>query len=844
MTEAVENQRGITNLSITHPFSPSDSSTASLNSASRSNTATSCSVTVLDCDQDDAFPFDEEDDLNLNELLQATEAAESNHKSISSSISSCSDKSMHCVELSKSIYPVNVDNLRTWIYPANYSIRQYQLNIVQKALFYNTLVVLPTGLGKTFIAAVVMYNYWRWFPNGKIIFMAPTKPLVSQQIEACFKVCGIPLTDTVDMTGSVPSKRRQALWKEKRVFFTTPHVVQNDLISKACPANQVVCIVIDEAHKATGNYAYVKVANALYKTNRHFRVLALSATPGTNVKSIQSVIDNLYITKIESRTEESIDVQNYVFKKNTESIIVPLISSSILRQTIKELRDQALDPLLKDLSKLPCGVSPNIESNSAFGLQLARVRFTNSCKNMNPAAKYSIIQKFLITEQMCRSYDLLCQHGIIPFIESIEFEDKKKNFVLQDATVQRLLKKLKQDIQHPNFISHPKIDKMVSILLSHFNNLTPGSFSKVIVFSSYRSSVTEICKVLNRHMPIIRCSSFVGQAEGKGGSKGLNQAKQLEVIRKFKNNEINVLVSTSIGEEGLDIGEVDVIICYDSQSSPLRMLQRLGRTGRERQGKCIMLMTHSEQEKFNQAKATYANVQRIISQGTQLTYHHFNPSVLPLNPKPTLSLETLTIGQYKQEEKKKKKKKRGDNNLYTEISMTSEGFMKPSVERAFIRSFCNGQEQYDSLCQVIESYWPKVPVKKSLCTNIPLQSSAKPTFRVGHSKRTLDFVKIVQKMEHCILNSEEEDSSFNNVLTNQQEKLFLPTKVNSLDKLIMNKKKRKESDENEYSMERNSLVDYFDPDASSPTINNFDPERSNDNLRKKRKLYVSKSNKS
>lgn len=319
ITKAVE--RDVTNLSITHPFLPADPSTTSLNSATSSNAPASCS-TVLDCDQDNAFQFDDEYDLNPNELLQATEAAESNHKSISSSISLFSDKSMHCVELSKSTHPVNDDNLRTWIYPANYPIRQYQLNIVQKSLFYNTLVVLPTGLGKTFIAAVVMYNYWRWFPKSKIIFMAPTKPLVSQQIEACFKICGIPLTDTIDMTGSVSSKRRQVLWKEKRVFFTTPHVVQNDLISKACPANQVVCIVIDEAHKATGNYAYVKVANALYKMNKHFRVLALSATPGTNVQSIQSVIDNLYITKIESRTEESIDVQNYVFKKKIPNLLL------------------------------------------------------------------------------------------------------------------------------------------------------------------------------------------------------------------------------------------------------------------------------------------------------------------------------------------------------------------------------------------------------------------------------------------------------------------------------------------------------------------------------------------
>lgn len=88
-----------------------------------------------------------------------------------------------------------------WIYPTNYPIRDYQFKIVEKALFMNTLVTLPTGLGKTFIAAVLMYNYYRWYPQGKVIFMAPTKPLVAQQIEACYNIMGIPESDTAQMTG-------------------------------------------------------------------------------------------------------------------------------------------------------------------------------------------------------------------------------------------------------------------------------------------------------------------------------------------------------------------------------------------------------------------------------------------------------------------------------------------------------------------------------------------------------------------------------------------------------------------------------------------------------------------
>lgn len=62
-------------------------------------------------------------------------------------------------------------------------------------------MVVP-GLGKTFIAAVVMYNYYRWFPQGKIVFMAPTKPLVAQQIRACHNIMAIPIRDTIEMTGS------------------------------------------------------------------------------------------------------------------------------------------------------------------------------------------------------------------------------------------------------------------------------------------------------------------------------------------------------------------------------------------------------------------------------------------------------------------------------------------------------------------------------------------------------------------------------------------------------------------------------------------------------------------
>jgi len=148
---------------------------------------------------------------------------------------------------------------RIWIYPTNYEKRDYQYKVVSAALFQNTLVILPTGLGKTFIAAVVMFNYCRWYPTGKIIFTAPTKPLVAQQMDACAKVMGIRKSEMCEMTGGVNPEERKRLWLEKRVFFLTPQTLNNDLVKSTCPWSKIRCLIIDEAHRALGQHAYCQV---------------------------------------------------------------------------------------------------------------------------------------------------------------------------------------------------------------------------------------------------------------------------------------------------------------------------------------------------------------------------------------------------------------------------------------------------------------------------------------------------------------------------------------------------------------------------------------------------------
>jgi len=93
-------------------------------------------------------------------------------------------------------------------------------------LFENTLVTLPTGLGKTFIASTVMFNYWRWFKDGLIFFVAPTKPLVAQQVDSFINtISEVPLSDICELTGNQLKKKRIQNYSDCRVFFMTPQTL-------------------------------------------------------------------------------------------------------------------------------------------------------------------------------------------------------------------------------------------------------------------------------------------------------------------------------------------------------------------------------------------------------------------------------------------------------------------------------------------------------------------------------------------------------------------------------------------------------------------------------------------
>jgi ATP-dependent DNA helicase MPH1 len=678
--------------------------------------------------------------------------------------------------------------METWVYPTNLgAIRDYQFSIVKNSLFNNTLVALPTGLGKTFIAATVMLNFYRWTKSAKIVFVAPTKPLVAQQVDACYSIAGISRSDTTLLTGNVPPALRVDEWEQRRVFFMTPQTLLNDLSHGYADPKSIVLLVVDEAHRAVGEYAYAKVAKLIRRFSNSIRVLALTATPGSKIETVQEVIDNLGISHCEIRTEESIDIRQYVHQRNIEQII---LDPSEEMERISELFTKALQPLVDKLSSQNIYYGRNPMALTAYGLlQAQKEWFATRGKSANQGVQFMMRAIFSVLTSIAHSIKLLNFHGIKPFYDNLvdlrsDQEDKGqkgskyKRQLIQDPSFIEMMDIISKWLRLDNFVGHPKMTALADCILNHF--MDNGEGTRVIVFSEYRDSAEEIVRMLNKHRPMIKASIFVGQADSKR-AEGMKQAQQIQTIDKFRSGDFNVLVATSIGEEGLDIGQVDLIVCYDSSASPIRMLQRMGRTGRKRAGNIVLLlMRGKEEDQFAKSKDSYEKMQKLICEGSRFNFRFdLSKRIVPRDIRPDVDKRHVDIpientqDQSLPEPKKRRagplkkkppKKFHMPDGVETGFQKLSD-FMKATpksvkkrnpelddvVSKPELGAVLLGD---DELRELNRSYrdlpFNETPVEEtampSMASHPKLQRELRPTYHVKHGSRTKKTVKLLQRM--------------------------------------------------------------------------------------------------
>ena len=482
--------------------------------------------------------------------------------------------------------------------------RLYQKNIAESAIRRNTLVILPTALGKTIISTLVcadiLYNY----RDKRVLVMAPTRPLVAQHLKLFSSVLKVLDEQLTSITGKTPPETRRVVWsaKDVRLVFATPEIVKNDLNEGRLKLRDFSLLVFDEAHKAVKDYSYTQIAKEYINQSPCPIILALTASPGAERKRIQDVCDNLFIENLEYRNEDDPDVKPYInpidvkwewFSLSEEHRYIAATLRSMLNERLKwliqrgVLKKKSIEWVFKrDLISLGEELQYTIE----LTMEEQRPPLYNALMNQSSA----------LTLMYC--IELIESQGsfsLKAFLDRIELEGRGKTHpaLLKQPGIMEI-RTLLQNITNEG----PKIQYLVQLVrqMRDYSQTTNNNIensvikeykdnnrkSKILIFTQYRDSARHIVEILSANN--ISSCRFVGQAK-RLGDDGMKQDKQAEVLESFRNGDFQVLVATSIAEEGLDIPEVGLVVFYEPIPSEIRYIQRKGRTGRKSAGMVIIL---------------------------------------------------------------------------------------------------------------------------------------------------------------------------------------------------------------------------------------------------------------
>jgi len=464
--------------------------------------------------------------------------------------------------------------------------RDYQVDLAERASRSSTLLVLPTGLGKTVVAAMVIARVLH-SKGGKVLFLAPTRPLVEQHYRTMQNM--IEGKRIGMMTGEVDPLQRELTYLENDIVTSTPQVVSNDLKNGRLDLKDVKLIIFDEAHRSVGNYAYVAVAKAYQEYDG--LVLGMTASPGSDQAKIKEVVSNLNIKDIEVRTERDPDVAKYVQTIAMDWVEVELPPEmKALSRSIHLLYEQ----YIRELVALEV-VDKDRVLNKRYLLEMAATWSARIQGGEKTRTLFNALSAQARAVKVEHAIDLVETQGMSAlraYLQRIKDEaasdtgSKASRDIASSEHFQRIC-----DEAQAVKAEHPKMSRVMGVVA---RQLADHPDSRILVFTHYRDTCDLVANKLGK-VENAKVAKLVGQADSKG-EKGLKQKEQVGVLQRFRDGEFNVLVATSVGEEGLDVASTDLVVFYEPVPSEIRSIQRRGRTGRSRAGNVVIFITRGTKD--------------------------------------------------------------------------------------------------------------------------------------------------------------------------------------------------------------------------------------------------------
>ena len=489
--------------------------------------------------------------------------------------------------------------------------RAYQIRALKNALSSSCLMVMPTGFGKTAVEWMVMAEFLRQH-DKKIILIAPTTGLVAQQQRMARDMININPEHILRYTGETAPEKRHEIWRKGRILMATPQVIRNDATNRRISLDDVSLIIFDEAHHATGNHAYAQVGDLYLSQNPSGFTLAATASPGSSKGAILEVAKRLGIDRLDVSIKDEALLKPYAVTLHNDVIYVDLPES--LKTLIFPLQEhQSLE--VESIQRMGfMGSVKNLTSRIITEAQqsISRAIGRRDKRGYNAARKVSDIRR------MHMLLDLLKTQGVkagLAFLDKAESEGRSGDRGTNRFLAQPVIHNFRNNARNLGEL-HPKaeiVNKMVKQKISENPN------SRIIIFTEYRYTVNNLTELLS-NIEGVKVSQFIGQSSS-GKQKGMTQKEQLARLEEFRSGKVNVLVATSVGEEGLDVPAAELVLLYEPVPSAIRSIQRRGRTARQTSGTVKTLVANETRDQFvsHAAKARekkmYNNLADIKRQG-------------------------------------------------------------------------------------------------------------------------------------------------------------------------------------------------------------------------------------
>ncbi len=486
--------------------------------------------------------------------------------------------------------------------------RDYQRRFVEMALEANTLAVLPTALGKTVIAELVAAELLHRHPGSRVLLMAPTKPLALQHRESVLKHLKLGEDEVAAVTGETAG--RPDVWGDPkvRVVTATPQTVYNDFRKGLVRLEEFALLVFDECHRSRSRYAYTRLAEEYVRRCPYPLILALTASPGSEEEKVVEVVKNLWIEQVVWMSEDDEDVSKYIPGIRVGWVRVKLPPEyQQIRDRIKGMIGAVVSDLQrKGLVRMPLEAVNRKVLVGLMNRLRAEIDAGVKGPNMHYMALLSAALSLYHAQELIESQHV---HSLRAYLEEISGSQLRSHRLIASTPEFRSLVRMAEQCT----ADHSKLEALISVLEAHF---TEKPNDRALVFANIRSTAEVIAERLKERG--YRAALFIGRAEGKQGPR-MTQEEQMKTIREFREGAYNILVATSVGEEGLDIPECGLVVFYEPAVSGIRYIQRRGRTGRRLPGKAIILVADDTVDEyyFREGYRRARRMDRVLQQASK-----------------------------------------------------------------------------------------------------------------------------------------------------------------------------------------------------------------------------------